>query len=167
VATVRPARVEDGDAIGRIQVETWRAAYAGLLPDDVLAGFDVEARQRMWTEGLARRPRPGSATFVAELDREVIGFATVGATEGDPAVGELYAIYVHPSGWGRGAGRALLDRAEKSLRSSGFPRVLLWVLEGNERAARFYEAAGWVLDGSKRDYFQGAATTQLRYVKTL
>jgi hypothetical protein len=31
VVTVRLARADDADAIGRIQVETWRAAYTGLM----------------------------------------------------------------------------------------------------------------------------------------
>jgi GNAT superfamily N-acetyltransferase len=166
VTSVRPATAEDGDAIGRVQVETWTAAYAGLLPDDVIAGFDVEARQRLWREGLARVPRPGSATFVAELDGDVVAFATVGAAEVDPELGELYAIYAHPRCWGRGVGRALLERAEESLRSSGFRSAFLWVLDGNVRAMRFYEVAGWVQDGRKEDMFQGAAATLVRYAKT-
>lgn len=145
--TVRPAKAADADAIGRIQVETWRAAYAGLLPEETIAGFDVAARQAMWREGLARAPRPGSATFVAESDAEIVGFATVGACASEGDCGELYAIYVHPSSWGTGAGRLLIEEAEASLRRSDFPRALLWVLAGNARAERFYEAAGWQRDG--------------------
>ena len=80
---VRPATAEDADAIGRVQVETWRVAYRGLMPDEAIAGFDLEGRQRMWREGLAREPRPGSATFVAELDGEVVGFASVGRSRDD------------------------------------------------------------------------------------
>jgi GNAT superfamily N-acetyltransferase len=164
---VRPATSDDADAIGRVQVETWRAAYAGLLPQETIDAFDVSARQNMWREGLSRTPRPGSATFVALLDDEVVGFATVGAASSEPEAGELYAIYVHPSRWGHGAGRALIERAEESLRKSGFPRALLWVLEGNERAESFYRAAGWTHDGEKQDDFQGATVTELRYRKQL
>jgi ribosomal protein S18 acetylase RimI-like enzyme len=120
----------------------------------------------MWREGLAREPRPGSATFVAVTD-EVVGFATVGAAQSEDDAGELYAIYVHPSSWGTGAGRALIERAEASLSESGFPHALLWVLAGNERAERFYRAAGWEHDGEKEDDFQGARVTELRYRKRL
>ena len=166
---VRPATAEDADAIGRVQVETWRAAYQGLMPDEAIAQFDVEARRRMWREGLARTPRPGSATFVAELEGEVVGFASVGAArdEDDLSTGELYAIYLHPTCWDRGIGRALLERAEESMRSSGFTLAILWVLEGNERGERFYRAAGWEPDGRKLDTFQGAEVAELRYCKAL
>ena len=85
----------------------------------------------------------------------------------DEAAGELYAIYLHPSCWGRGIGRALLERAEESLRSSGFTRAILWVMEGNERGERFYQAAGWEHDGRKLDTFQGAEIAELRYRKDL
>ena len=169
MVTLRLARADDADAIGRIQVETWRAAYTGLMPDEAVAGFDVESRQRMWREGLGRRPRPGSATFVVEDGGEVVGFASVGASRDEDAEreGELYAIYLHPSRWGDGIGRALLQRAEESMRSSGFRRALLWVLAGNERAERFYRAAGWEEDGEKVEDFQGATVTERRYRKVL
>ena len=165
--TVRRATAADADAIGQVQVETWRAAYTGLIPDEAIAQFDVEERQRMWREGLARPPRPGSATFVAELDGEVVGFVSVGACDGEEGTGELYAIYLHSSRWDRGIGRALIERAEESMRSSGFAEAILWVLEGNERAERFYRAAGWALDGRKLDTFQGAEVVELRYRKAL
>lgn len=166
---VRPATAADGNAIGRVQVETWRAAYKGLMPDEAIAGFDVESRQRMWREGLAREPRPGSATFVAELDGEVVGFASVGRSrdEGAEGEGELCAIYLHPSCWDRGIGRALLEQAEESMRTSGFERAILWVLEGNERGESFYRAAGWKPDGRKVDEFQGAKVVEVRYRKPL
>ena len=169
---VRPATPTDADAIGRIQVESWRVAYAGLLPAETIAAFDVEARQQMWREGLARGgPRPGSATFVALVDEETVGFATVGASDSEDGIGELYAIYVHPSSWGHGVGRALIEQSELSLRASGFPSALLWVLDGNERAERFYRSAGWQHDGEKEgekeDVFQGADVVELRYRKQL
>ena len=170
MVTVRLARAADADEIGRIQVETWRAAYRGLMADEAIAEFDISARQRLWCEGLARTPRPGSATFVVEDGGEVVGFASVGAARDGEAEqeAELYAIYLHPSRWGRGIGRALLQRAEESMRSSGFREAVLWVLEGNERGERFYRAAGWEHDGgSKLDEFQGAAVTELRYRKRL
>ena len=170
MVTVRLAGAADAEEIGRIQVETWRAAYTGLMPDEAVARFDVAARQQLWREGLARTPRPGSATFVVEDAGELVGFASVGAARDGEAEkeAELYAIYLHPSRWDRGIGRTLLQRAEESMRSSGFREAVLWVLAGNERGERFYRAAGWEHDGgSKLDQFQGAAVTELRYRKRL
>lgn len=106
-------------------------------------------------------------TFVADLDGEVVGFASVGAWRGDEDAGELYALYLHPSCWDRGIGRALLVWAEESMRSSGFTQAILWVMEGNERGERFYRAAGGEADGRKVDTFQGAEVAEIRYRKAL
>jgi GNAT superfamily N-acetyltransferase len=169
--TIRRARVEDADAIGRVQVETWRAAYRGLLPDEIVDSFDVEERRRLWREGLSRPRRPGSETLIVEVGGAVVGFTSVGVwREGDkPAegVGELFTIYVDPAHWSTGVGRALIARAEESMRRSGFVEGRLWVLDGNERAERFYRAAGWERDGRKVDEFQGAEVIELRYSKRL
>jgi len=48
------------------------------------------------------------------------------------------AIYAVPFRWGEGVGRALIERAEASMRDSGFGKALLWVRRGNKRAASFY-----------------------------
>ncbi len=170
MVTVRLAGPDDADAIGRIQVETWRAAYTGLMPDETIAAFDVGSRQRQWREWLGQTLRPGSATFVVEDGGKVVGFASVGAAREEKAEqeAELYSIYLHPTCWDRGIGRALLRRAEESMRSSGFRNAVLWVMEGNERAERFYRAAGWKEDGGRKDdEFQGATVTELRYRKRL
>src|SRR4029453_17126520 len=111
VTTVRLATRADADAIGRLQVETWRIAYSGLLPQETIDAFDVSARQALWREGLARTPRPGRATFVALVEGEIVGFATVGASHSEDGTGELYAIYVDATRWGHGAGRELIQHA--------------------------------------------------------
>lgn len=42
---IRVARLDDAAAVAEVYVETWRSAYAGLLPDKVLTGMS-ESRQR-------------------------------------------------------------------------------------------------------------------------
>jgi GNAT superfamily N-acetyltransferase len=165
MATVRPATTTDADAIGRIHADTWRAAYAHVLPE---GAFDVETRQRFWRDAFEREWPATSAVFVAEVEGAVVGFAGVGASREEEAIGELFTIYVEPGRWGTGAGRALIERAEESLAGSGFGEALLWVLEGNERAERFYRAAGWTHDGGRKvEEFAGAELTEVRYRKQL
>ena len=168
MTTVRPATAADADAIGRIQVESWRAAYAGLLPAETIAAFDVEARRQMWREGLSRAPTAGSATFVAVDDDEIVGIRDGRRL---PVRGR------RPASCGRSTstrrrGARRRARADRSVRASrcatrASRSALLWVLDGNERAERFYRAAGWERDGEKEDVFQGATVTELRYRKQL
>jgi len=65
-------------------------------------------------------------------------------------VGELTALYVAPTHWRSGCGRALLNAVFAAACSRGFCRLTLWVLQSNTRARHFYEAAGFVFDGTEK-----------------
>jgi GNAT superfamily N-acetyltransferase len=149
-------------------VETWRAAYAHVFPAEFLAGLSIDERAALAERLLAER---SETIFVAELEGRVVGFASGGPSrdeDADTAPGEVYAIYVEPGAWGRGAGRVLLERLEEALRGSGFDEATLWVLEDNPRARRFYDAAGWELDGGREIFSRGGVDAwEIRYRKRL
>lgn len=42
-AMVRSARVEDAGAIARVNVDTWRTTYPGIVPQDYLDALDPDA----------------------------------------------------------------------------------------------------------------------------
>ena len=86
---------------------------------------------------------------MAEGRGRTLGFVSVGPSRDEHGVGELYAIYVDPDEWSRGAGRALIVRAEERL-AEQYAEATLWVLEENPRARRFYESAGWQPDGGRQ-----------------
>jgi GNAT superfamily N-acetyltransferase len=102
-----------------------------------------------WAESIAAGR---SRLYVAAANDRIVGYAGVGP-ERDPSAppntGELYALFVHPSHWGTGAGRALADAACTDLRDAGCVNVCLWVLEANTRARRFYAAYGFVETGDR------------------
>lgn len=148
--TVRDATRADADAIARLRVETWRAAYAGLISADVLDQLDAERegmrRAAHWDE---HHSDPRGGELIAERDGVVVGWAVIGTSRDHelPNDGEVYAMYAIPAEWSRGVGHALMLAAEDRLRSAGFRRAHLWVLEGNDRAASFYQRHGWREDG--------------------
>lgn len=146
---VRAATPEDAAAIAEVQVETWRAAYAGLLPAEGLAALSVEQRAARWRENLA-----GPVRTLLALDRgRAVGFASVAACrdpDAGPWTGELWALYVRSELWGRGVGRALWAAAGASLAADGFREATLWVLADNARARGFYEGVGLRADGADK-----------------
>jgi GNAT superfamily N-acetyltransferase len=157
---VRPARLEDARRVGEIHVETWRATYVGVMPQEVLDGLSVDDRERLWREWI---PHGETEVFVAELDDEVVGFVSVGPRRSSPRSGELYAIYVLPSAHGSGAGPALMEAAVAAL-ARRFDEAILWVATENPRARRFYERCGWVADGERvDDSIPGAVVPETRY----
>ncbi|MEU3269299.1 GNAT family N-acetyltransferase [Saccharomonospora sp. NPDC006951] len=160
MAEVREATSADAHGIAGVLVRSWRAAYRGQLPDEVLAGLSVAERERFWTGVLAARPPRTRAVVatIADTAEAVAGFAATGPPlvpddVADPALGDLgdlYALYLDPGVWGRGIGSLLHAAALDRLRSCGFTQAGLWVLGTNERALRFYHRHGWTDTGLSR-----------------
>ncbi|TMC73450.1 MAG: GNAT family N-acetyltransferase [Chloroflexi bacterium] len=153
---MRPASQADAAAIAGIHIRSWQVAYRGQLPDAYLDRLseDLARRTSFWERWLAAETASRRQTaLVAEEAGRPIGFVTFGPSEDeppDPTIGEVYAIYVDPTGWGRGYGRALA--------------AMLWVLDTNIRARRFYEVAGWKPDGGlKTETLGDLLLSEVRY----
>ncbi|WES64528.1 GNAT family N-acetyltransferase [Microbacter sp. GSS18] len=148
--TIRRAGRADAAAISRIRVDTWRTAYAGLVPAPVLERLDAERealrRADTWDE-LHRDER--ATDLLAEDDGAPVGWAAYGPSV-DPereGSGQVYALYALAERWSTGVGHRLMTACEEGLRAQGFTAAHLWVLDGNARAADFYRRHGWVEDG--------------------
>ncbi|MBN9096829.1 MAG: GNAT family N-acetyltransferase [Pseudonocardia sp.] len=139
---IRDARAIDAEGVAAVQVASWRAAYRGLIPDDVLERLSVEERAVAWAARV-RTPLPGTSILVAKVDGAVVGFVAVG-TEG------LRALYVHPGHWREGIGSLLHAEAVDRLGLLGCTVATLWTLEGNDRALAFYTRCGWVDTGQRQ-----------------
>jgi ribosomal protein S18 acetylase RimI-like enzyme len=162
---VRHATARDAKSISAIQERGWQAAYRHVFPADELdrGGFIETAR---WRSRL-RHPPKGWVTLVAVQERVTVGFVSLGPSRDLPGLGELYAIYVDPTAWSNGAGRALIAAAEREL-GSRYEEATLWVLEDNPRARRFYKLAGWAPDGARKAFDRwGVAAPEVRYRKRL
>lgn len=183
----------DGPSIGRVWVQAWQRAYAGLMPDEFLAQLDEVERGEAWHQRLVARERgladdpEGVELLVAELvgaelrpgpvggqasagatgsAPDLVGVATIGPDRDDPAGGrgELWMINVRPDAWGSGAGPALLTAAVDRLGHGGYKSAVLWVVAGNDRARRFYQREGWQPDGGrKEEEFGGQVVVEHRY----
>ena len=167
---VRPATTVDLHALAEVHVRSWQEAYVGQVPQDHLDALSVEQRLRGWTETFDRMGAQ-AAILVLDDDGVVAGFVHVCPSRDADApdgVGEITSIYLRPSYWGRGGGRALIAGARDALAERGFEDAILWVLETNERARRFYESDGWRLDGSeKREAIGGVQIKEVRYRRSL
>jgi ribosomal protein S18 acetylase RimI-like enzyme len=166
---IRPAEAADAQAIAGVHVATWRDAYAGLLPDDLLAALDAGQWAERWRGRLAE-PAAGVFALVFELDGRVRGFVSGGPDRDGRPRGEVFAIYVEPGCQGRGAGRRLLDAAAGRVARDGFTEASLWVLAGNRRSRGFYESLGWRADGTEKPWTladTGRSVAEVRYVRNL
>ena len=157
---IRPVRPEDDRlAISRVYEESWKVAYAGLIPRDYLDALPPGR----WA-GVP--DAPGLHSLVALEGGQIVGTCCYCAArlDGMEGWGELVSLYLLPPFWGRGIGRALLLAAEADLRAMGFDALYLWVLEGNRRARRFYERMGFLPAGPYLDdEIGGARLREVQY----
>jgi ribosomal protein S18 acetylase RimI-like enzyme len=143
-ASIRPARLQDAPGIAKVQVDSWRSTYKGLIDDVFLAGLSYDGRSQNWTQNLTA-PQKVRFLQVAETEPgQIVGFVFAGPErEGDPIYqGEIYAIYLFQQAQGQGLGRKLILTAMQELCERGFSSMLLWVLKDNLAARKFYEAVG-------------------------
>lgn len=168
---IRPATAQDAFAIAHVHVETWRATYPTLLPQQYLVqNLNIESRAIYWQRTLQMRD-PNEAILVATDGGEVIGFASVGRARKVPppasarvrSCGEVFTLYVLPDFQDRGAGRMLLANGFARLLEAGCDAALLWVIAANP-SRFFYEAMGGQVAGSDVEKFAGARIEETCYL---
>jgi GNAT superfamily N-acetyltransferase len=93
----------------------------------------------------------GGRTVVAESVGQVLGFAVVLQREDGDA--ELDGLFVEPTHWRHGVGRALVQQAERIAAADGAAN--LWVT-ANTRALGFYDSCGFVTVGEVATRFRPA-----------
>ena len=142
--TIARPTLDDLDEMGRVHVQVWREAYAGLLPDAYLSGLDPTVGPRLWRERFGSSP--DVSWWLARDEDGIVGLATSGPARDDnrPVPLELYAINVLRRAHGTGLADDLMTHA------IGDRAAYLWVLEGNDRAQAFYRRHGFVDDGGRK-----------------
>jgi GNAT superfamily N-acetyltransferase len=136
-ATVEIRAATDADA----------PAMAALLSH---LGYPADAAEL--PERLRRLRAAGDDAFVAELDRAVVGLATVhsrAVLHVARPVAQLTALVVPPEMRGRGVGRALVAQAERWGRARGADRLVVTTALHRAEAPMFYERLGFEHTGRR------------------
>jgi len=165
-ARVRAAQRSDAASIARVHVETWRAAYPGIVPEDYLVRMTESHQTALW-EASINGAHGADAVLVAEDTggAGVVGFGNCGRARQDSAIGEVFTLYVANDWQGRGIGRALLGGLFGALRERGLTQVMIWVLSANP-ARFFYEAMGGKRRAERREPFYGMMLDETAYIWT-
>jgi GNAT superfamily N-acetyltransferase len=161
--SIRDAALEDLDAIVDVHTQA-RAAYypeAGGTEREINPPVSAEKRRQTWAALLRSDAHVLCALWadqvvgialmapvepaVAETDAETETAATATAT-----AGELHALHILRSHWGRGVGSRLHSAYVEYLQSSSMSTGELEVWDRNSRARTFYDRRGWKLDGRQR-----------------
>ena len=148
-----------------VHVDTWRAAYRGIVPDGHLDGLSYDESERLWQDVIAAGD---GCVFVAEDGGGIFGFASGGIRERfsrDLAEyeGELQTVYVSPSRKGNGAGVRLVRAVVRHLAERGVNSMVLWVFAENHSSRGFYESLGGVPVAEDSFEIGGARLSEVAY----
>lgn len=166
--SARLAWPDDAASIVRIQLATWRTAYADLIGADELAALDPAELTARWAETISR-PKDARMRVLVALERaDVRGFALVHPSY-DPDAdqirdGEVGEFVIDAAHQRAGHGSRLLQAAIDTLTADKFTRAVWWVGTTDDALRGFVAASGWEPDGAHRELGAetGATVKQVR-----
>lgn len=142
---VREADQSDVLGMAKIRVDTWRATYQGIVPDDFLRNLSYQRVAENWKRIFWENRAPGVAVFVAEDEqKDIVGVAICGPEQShDPVYqAEIYVLYVLPQYQNQGIGRELVAACVQHLiQQLKAETMLIWVIAENPYR-KFYETLG-------------------------
>lgn len=146
-----------------VHYTAWQETYTGLMPESILAAHTLEHCRRIAEKGdpdhnfvVLDRKKGDRVAGLASISHRARNFVSV------PDAREIAALYVLREYQGLGLGKMLMEHCLARLQ---WPRVALFVLEGNEKAIGFYEHMGFRLTGHvHREETKSGILTELEMV---
>ncbi|MGN6670559.1 MAG: GNAT family N-acetyltransferase [Candidatus Nucleicultricaceae bacterium] len=152
---IRKARLDDAKGIARVNYESWKTSYPGIVDQDLLDTlvFDelLQFRKQILQESQdIHLVVLCGDTIVGFCDAAVMYFHENQVLSEEQMKkrderGEIRRIYLLEEHKGKGIGYALFEEARLRLKERGLTPFLLWALKDNKRARAFYERQGGVL----------------------
>lgn len=142
---IRPATLEDTDAIYAVHTAAVRGIASHYLPSEIDAWSGRQSRDT-FTTTLASR-----LVIVEEDGTDILGFGQL-----DPVASLVEAIYVAPHCWRHGVGSRLLAALEDSARAAGKSQL---TLDASLNSVPFYESAGYRSVANASHQLSGSGTS--------
>ncbi len=144
---IRPATIEDGAGIAKVQIDSYRIGYHGLVPDNFYAHMTVEEQTQDWIDLLSKEDH--DPLYVAvDNESRVLGYAVGRLLTDEKFDCELSALHVLKDHQRQGHGTALMSAIAKYYTDAGHASLMLWTIKGNSARA-MYEKLGGELVGEK------------------
>jgi GNAT superfamily N-acetyltransferase len=139
---VRPAVESDAEQVAAVHASSSHAAYQGVAPESPQS-LPMGKRIAFWRDAIEYGEPLVQVAVEGGRPVGFVGYDRSRDPKSKPTTGEIWALYVEPSHWGRGAGLALWDAAREGLLEEGCTEVTAWIPLCNDRALRFLELAGF------------------------
>ena len=161
---IRKARNGDEKTLAHIQTESWKAAFADIIPADDLKKYtDITKAESMYENVLESRYAEISILEIDGKPHCIAAWSKARNPEFSDSA-ELICIHSLRDNWGKGCGALMINHIFNEIKNSGYNSALLWVFEKNTRARNFYEKHGFVLtDNTQTTY----GAVEVMYCKEL
>ncbi|MGG7076588.1 GNAT family N-acetyltransferase [Clostridium sardiniense] len=162
---IRKAIPDDALGITIVNVYTWKTAYTGLIPDELI---DARIDELKYLAKKRREDIEKNDNFiVASIGNTIIGFCSYGNSRNESFMdsGEINALYVLHGFQGDGVGKELFLAATKELKHIGYSSVIINCLQGNS-SIEFYKHMGGNVISKRTDKIKGKLITEdIIYIK--
>jgi diamine N-acetyltransferase len=157
---IRKAEMRDVEALARLAVKTYAAAFGASMS---AGDLDAHLRKHLSVESIGRMV-VDDVVLVAEIDGRMVGYVQVGKArfEQDARLYgeyELRRLYVDGEMQNKGIGAGLMGAAIDTAERAGARRIFLDVWERNAGARRFYERFGFEVVGMRAFVVESGAET--------
>lgn len=151
-----PATPADADLLAEMHADSWRHAYAGLIPAQYLENHAPAERLVTWRARMHEGAEAPHEVTILRVDGQAAGFSCL-MPLAEPGYG-IYVdnLHVMNAYQGRGYGKLLMSHCASRVASQwpGKP-LFLYVLDGNTQARAFYRQLGGVESDNFNDPFPG------------
>jgi ribosomal protein S18 acetylase RimI-like enzyme len=144
---IRLAKVEDSAGIAKVQIDSYRIGYRGLVPDHFYAHMTIEEQTQDWIDILSKA-NPNPLYVAVDDENHVLGYALGRLLTDEKFDCELSALHILKDHQRQGHGTALMSAIAKHYTDAGHTSLVLWTIKGNSARA-MYEKLGGKLAGEK------------------
>lgn len=191
MGNIRLATIKDVKSLSSIHAKTWKTAYIDYISYEYLEGISEERWVLAFTKNIEENLYE---VALYNVHGKNTGCITYGKARGEVTCNtgdncssdskeincksdsgkncctsnlkdaEIISLYVLPEFWSSKQGYELIKFALDKLKSQGYGKCSLWVIEENERARHFYERVGFVCDSLKTTInLGGQDLTEIKY----
>ena len=160
---IREANRKDLFSIAKVQVDSNRSTYKGIIPEEYLNSLSYESKEKYWDERLFSE-NSKEFMYVAEAsDAGIVGFASASLVRThDLFERELYKIYILKEFQRKGIGKLLIKAVIRKFAEDNVKSVILWTLKDNP-SRLFYEHLGGKIAGKRTIQRGGKDLLQIAY----
>lgn len=146
---IRSANSDDAEKLAALAIQVWLHTYATAGISSAIAAYVLSVFSK--EKFLSRLMEKSSSIFVAEFNKNLVGYAICDANAHCPAIPntkvELSTLYVQAHFSSRGIGSSLLQQAEAWAKQQADTALWLTVNSQNARAKAFYTKHGYTSVG--------------------